>query len=171
LRSEEWGCARICRFAAWRRRELHRQPKVAGSIPASGENRCSSVVRALVNLGPRVPAARDSGVVKVCVTSVERCSESCRGCEFDALLRWECQAKAWAHGNSSKQTREPMVPTGRVTGMVKSRVTSIDTEAGPSAPHCAQWFLPVSFVCGDGLPHQRGWTWWRAGLLRLVIER
>jgi hypothetical protein len=71
-------------FAEWRRRELLRTT-VAGSSPAGGESCRSSNGRAKRS-GRWFPLQKDSGVVKVRVTSVERPGEELGRCEFDARL-------------------------------------------------------------------------------------
>ena len=57
---------------------------VVGSIPTGGASHRSSVAERRKVPGPLVPSAKDSGVAKVRVTSVERLGEEQGGCEFDS---------------------------------------------------------------------------------------
>lgn len=96
-----------------------------------------------------------SGVVKVRVTSSNesaRQKPGGRGIE-DRLSRM---------GSSSDKTHGPFVPTGRDTGMVKSRVTSTATEAGPSASQlCSR--ISSRFEIVATLRKPQAWKAWAAG--------
>jgi len=100
-------------------------PKAAGSIPAVGESQRSSVAEHWIQKRsvPRIPPAKVSGVVRVCVTSAQQSAlAQAREIRFED--------RRLVRDSSSTKKRRPLVPTGSDTGMVGGRGTSTPWKAG-----------------------------------------
>jgi hypothetical protein len=185
-RTNTWADdSRRRKFAEWRRHELLRTT-VAGSSPASGASYCSSIGRAKFARAASSLCKKNSGVVKVRDSSVERSEVFGEG--WVRVPHVACDVSYSRTDRSRRKRKEDRqeclshkMPGWRSAGILLLQ-RSGDEPPRPWA-NIPPGLMLAGASCGPVGGSRRGrgaqtevcatrsWTWCRAGLLRLMSGR